>query len=143
VIFFVDEDATACAAWHAELRMRGLKVGILPDATTAFATLWDIAPTEVQLVLIDVMLAVGDAVETSPYWSELPTAGLRLLADLVQQNPEVFPAKALLFTNAVGEVLDEAIACAERFGVPLWDKRSITSPMLLADLVAGQLELRQ
>jgi hypothetical protein len=53
---------------------------------------------------------------------------VRLLRDLTPQNPAVFPQRAVLLTNAIGETLDEAIACSQQHGVPLWDKRSFSSP---------------
>jgi hypothetical protein len=136
VIYFIDEDHAAYGAWIAELELRGLGVSVIHNATDAFRDLWNISPKEVDLVLIDVMLAPGERVETparSP--DDYLCEGLQLLRDLTQQNASVFPARAVLLTNAVGPMLSEATRCGEEFGVPLWDKRSIFSPLHFGDRI--------
>jgi hypothetical protein len=140
VIFFVDEDSSAYQAWIFELELRGLRVSTIRNAAEAFRDLWNADPSEVDLVLIDVMLSPGESVEPSTRPpDDYLWAGLQLLRDLVQQNGSVFPARAVLLTNAVGQTLSEAIRCSKEFGVPVWDKRSIASALHFGDRVIEHL----
>ena len=141
MIHLVDEDHLVLGAYVWELELRGLRVTTYSNAADAFRALWDAPADRIQAALIDVMLAPGELIDGSPAdLGEL--AGPRLLRDLSQQNPAAFPARAILFTAAIGPHLDEARACATEHGTPLWDKRSFASPVEFGDrleaFIAGQ-----
>jgi hypothetical protein len=141
VIYLVDEDHLALQAWIAELKLRGHRVVILHNAADAFRELWQAPAEYIEAVFIDVMLAPGD-LPGQPGADPGALAGLRLLRDLVQQNPAVFPRRAILLTNAVGPVLEEALACANQHGAALWDKRSILSSVHFGDRVQEFIDSR-
>jgi hypothetical protein len=143
VIYFVDEDLSAFGAWTAELKLREFAVECLWNANEAFARLCDADPADVELVIIDVMLAVED-VDDERYSSERTyeyhETGLCLLNDLVVQNPEVFPQRAVLLTNTVSDrIFKEAKKTSTKHKVPLWKKASINSPVDFGDRVEGQI----
>ncbi|MGB2710846.1 MAG: hypothetical protein WBC33_04960 [Conexibacter sp.] len=128
MIFFVDEDASLLGGVTAELRLRGRAVESLHDARTAFQRLWNARASDVELAVIDVMLDPGEL----PYGSLV--AGLSLLRDLSDQNPAVFPRRAVLLTAGIGETLRDAQQCAAELHVKLWHKYAFT-PFELADQI--------
>lgn len=139
MIYFVDEDYSAYESWIAELELRGYGVMSLRSADEAFNTLYDASPDNVQLVIIDVMLAVDDV--SDPRFAVALTdtyleAGLRLLENLVEQKPAVFPHRAVLLTNTISEkTLTSARKVSTQFGIELWDKREMMSPLDFGDRV--------
>ena len=145
MIYFVDEDELALGAYAAELRLRGYRVAFLRSAREAFRTLWNASRIEVELVVIDVMLAPGDANDrrdTAEATQGFTTTGLELVRDLADQNPDVFPARAVLFTSAVGDARRAASTCAGELEIELWDKHPYLSPVHFADDVARLLTSR-
>ena len=143
MIYFVDEDFQAFGSWIAELRMRGLDTIPLSSADDAFATLCRAPSSEVRLVIIDVMLAVENiqddrfSVERTHLYLE---TGLRLLEDLSEQNPVVFPKRAALLTNTNNEATLSAVRrTCKSCGIPLWEKWRMASPMDFGDKVANHL----
>jgi hypothetical protein len=143
VIYFVDEDFSAFGAWFAELALRGFETESLWNADQALAVLSAIAPQEVELVLIDVMLAVEDP-RTSRYGADTTDdyleTGLRLLEDLSTENPSVFPHRAVLLTNTTNHETEQAAKTTSRdLEVPLWKKATIYSPFGFADRVEEHL----
>jgi CheY-like chemotaxis protein len=147
MIFFIDEDSAAFRAWTSELRLRGLQVECLWNANEAFDRLYKIEQTEVQLVIIDVMLAVEDVDDdrfSLERTYEYLETGLCLLDDLVEQNPAVFPDRAVLLTNTINEkILRAAVKKSTGHKVPLWKKANIYSPVDFGDLVANQIQVTQ
>jgi len=143
MIFFIDEDSAAFRAWTSEMRMRKLEVECLWNANQAFRKLCEISPDEVELVIIDVMLAVEDVEDEQFSFErtyEYRETGLCLLDDLVVQNPEVFPRRAVLLTNTINEkTFREAKKTSKRHDVPLWEKSRISSPVKFGDLVRDQI----
>jgi len=144
MIYFVDEDFGAYESWIAELELRGFHVKSLRSADEAFAALWGIALEDVELVIVDVMLAVDDiddpkfSVELTDGYLE---SGLRLLENLVQQNPNVFPQRAVLLTNTINDkTLGAAADVSKRYAIELWDKREIMSPLYFGDRVEAAIE---
>jgi hypothetical protein len=139
VIYFVDEDSVAYGAWIAELKLRGFEVKPLRSADQAFDLLWNVEAGGVELVIIDVMLAVDD-VSRQQFSREATDnyleSGLRLLEHLSLQNEAVFPRRALLLTNTINKsTLSAARKVSAEYGVELWDKRQIMSPMVFGDKV--------
>lgn len=139
MIYFVDEDYGAYESWIAELVLRNLNVTPLRSADEAFNVLWNVSADEVELVIIDVMLAVDD-VDDARFSVELTDdyleSGLRLLENLVEQNGEVFPQRAVLLTNTINDAtLAAARKVGGQYGVDLWDKREIMSPLAFGDRV--------
>jgi hypothetical protein len=139
VIYFVDEDCVAYWAWIAELKLRDFEVKPLRSADQAFDLLWNVSADGVELVIIDVMLAVDD-VSREQFSREATDnyleSGLRLLEHLSHQNETVFPHRALLLTNTISQsTLSAARKVGAEYGVELWDKRQIMSPMVFGDRV--------
>ena len=133
MIFFIDEDHLAFAGWLAELELRGHEIVTYENATEAFGDLSRRPARTVDAVIIDVMLASGADVATFPYDSMV--VGLRLLRVLCDLNGAVFPSRAIIMTNSISEPLRLAIRLGEQLNVPVWDKRSMTSPVHFADMV--------
>ncbi len=123
--------------------MRKLAVECLWNANQAFRKLCEIGPDEVELVIIDVMLAVEDVDDEQFSFErtyEYRETGLCLLDDLAVQNPEVFPRRAVLLTNTINEkTFREAKKTSKRHDVPLWEKSRISSPVKFGDLVLDQI----
>jgi hypothetical protein len=87
---------------------------------------------DVSLALIDVMLAVADVTSTR-FSAERTDAylqtGLRLLEDLAEANPTVFPARAVFLTNTASEgTLLAAHRTGDALGVPVWQKAASAHP---------------
>lgn len=139
VIYFVDEDCGALGAWISELRLRGYRTEEFTSARQAFLQLWNAAASEVELVVIDVMLDPG---QTIPGAEPTLTEGLNLIRDLSDQNPAVFPSRAVLFTASVSETRRMATAFADEMGIELWDKSAICSPVEFGDRVQQAVAAR-
>ena len=134
MIFFVDEDVSALGAWLLKLEQRGHSVIEFRNADTAFASLCSVRPEDVQLVIIDVMLAVSDP-ETTRFGAARTDAyletGLCLLQDLCPQNPAVFPDRAVLLTNtSIAGTFDAAVETSNRFGFRYGRSRRCTRPAI-------------
>ena len=101
------------------------------------------SPPAIQLVIIDVMLAVGDPRQSRfdiQRTDEYLETGLRLLEDLCSDNPLVFPQRAVLLTNTSNATtFREAKLTSTRLGVPFWQKSTIYSPVNFGDRVAQRL----
>jgi len=139
MIYFVDEDYGKYESWIAELELRGYTVTPLRTADEAFDILWNVSVADVQLVIIDVMLAVDNAADprfTKELTDDNLESGLRLLEYLVEQNETVFPRRAVLLTNTINDsTLTAARKVSASYRVGLWDKRKIMSPLTFGDKV--------
>lgn len=139
MIYLVDEDFSAFGAWIAELVLRKHPVQPLLNADEAFRLLCQAAPEQIDLVVIDVMLAVEDP-RVSRFGEDRTDdyleTGLRLLEDLAEQNPVVFPRRAVLLTNTTNDAtFNAAQRTSSYFRVPFWQKSTIFSPVEFADRV--------
>jgi hypothetical protein len=144
MIFFVDEDYGAYESWIAELQLRNFEVTPLRSSTEAWDKLWNASRTDVTLVIIDVMLAVDD-IDDPRYSRELTDdyleSGLRLLENLVAQNAEVFPRRAVLLTNTINDAtLAAARRVSNQYEIELWDKREIMSPLDFGDRIEEAID---
>ncbi len=143
MIFFVDEDSSAFGAWILELEVRGHSVQIIRNADAAFVRLCEVNESEVNLVVIDVMLAVADPASTrfgGERTDDNLETGLYLLKDLCEQNGDVFPRCAILLTNTANPTTKrEARKMSSTFGTPLWEKSAIYSPVNFGDRIEQRL----
>jgi CheY-like chemotaxis protein len=144
MIFIVDEDYSALEGWTADIDIRGYTTEALWDADEAFERLRTVRPEEVELAIIDVMLAVDDPA-TSRFTAAMTDGylrtGLCLVEALAQQNPDVFPRRAVFLTNTVDEgTLSELRRVTSRWGVELWRKHRIASPLAFADMVEARIK---
>lgn len=143
----MDEDCAAYESWVAELELRGYQVTVLRSANDAWNLLWKTDVAQIELAIIDVMLAVEDT--TDSRFSHQITdgyleAGLRLLENLAEQNGSAFPRRAALLTNTLNEkTLGAAHRVSKQFEIPLWDKRRIMSPMEFGDIVQDAINGRK
>jgi len=141
--YFVDEDARAFSAWMTELEMRGFDTKVLWNADEAFAHLERVTVADVDLVVVDVMLAVSESTQTrfTPERTDgyLET-GLRLLEDLSVANPSVFPMCAVFLTNTASQsTLAETLRVGKVLNVPVWSKAQFVSPVEFGDSVAQRV----
>ena len=137
MIFFVDEDSSAFGAWILELELRQYDVRTIANADAAFNELAGADEHAVDLVVIDVMLAGADPIESR--FSAARTdayleTGLCLLEDLSAQNPTVFPRRGVLLTNTSNPTtLESARRTSFLFEIPLWNKATFASPADFGD----------
>jgi hypothetical protein len=141
MIYFVDEDYSAFGAWVVELQLRNLEVSCIWNADDAFQQLHDAPMDSVDLVIIDVMLAVREADNqrfSVKRTDEYLETGLCLLDDLVKSNPNVFPKRAVLLTNTIRRsTIRAAQSRSNKLHVPLWLKSQIDSPVEFGDRVVA------
>lgn len=129
MIYFIDEDYRKLRALASELTtFHGFKTKIIRDADSAFRELSDAHASDVELVIIDVMLAAKADGATSRYSREATDdyhqTGIVLLDDLVMVNPSVFPTKSVYFTHASSGDLVKAIsASASKHGIRILKKK--------------------
>ena len=138
MIYIIDEDVKNLKSNIAELKMRGFEAINIPDADEGFKAL--IHASDIELVLIDVMLAVHDNVAKSRYTFENAeeelTTGLQFLDDMISQRPDVFPSNVAIFTCAKEPWLFAKIKKnCEKHDIPLLDKDDFGSTCDFADKV--------
>jgi len=121
MIYFVDEDYRKLRSLSSELTFNGYQTEIIRDADTAYSQLCNVADNEVDLVIIDVMLAVksnGSSRYSREQTEEYHKTGICLLEDLVLTNPSVFPRKAIFLSHASSaELVAEIKAAESKYGV--------------------------
>jgi DNA-binding NarL/FixJ family response regulator len=143
LVFIVDDNPLALRPWTDDLALRGLATEVIPSAGAAFRRLWNARSDEVGLVVIDLMLSVedlGDPRFSAERTSDYRETGLVLLRDLIQQNPDVFPSRAVLLSNAPRyETFRNAQAGSADHKIPFWNKAEIDSPLHFGDLVTRRL----
>lgn len=119
MIYFVDEDHRKLRPLVSELTFMGFRAQIIKDADAAYSSLSTINDSQVELVIIDVMLSAKGNGEKSKRFSRERTedyhqTGLVLLDDLVIVNPDVFPKKAIFMTHASSSSLIAHIEAATK-----------------------------
>ena len=109
MIYFVDEDHRKLRALISELKFSGYESKVIKDANSAYEELSIVPINDVDIVILDVMLAANLEVNENRYSRErtddFHKTGLLLLDDLVKANPSVFPKKAIFFTHASSQTL--------------------------------------
>jgi hypothetical protein len=142
MIYFIDEDVGQMWDFRAELIARGHEVVHLSSADAAFAALASVP--EVELAIIDVMLAVDDYKSerfSRERTSDYLETGLVLLDELCDQNPPVFPRRAVLLTSTVRrEVLLRAQRMADEHDIALLRKQHFTTSWDFGNAIASVLE---
>ena len=129
MIYFVDEDFGQTRHYRSELIARGHQVTPILTADEAFEILT--GADDIQLAIIDVMLAVSD--HESERFSRNRTedylqTGIVLLEELCASNPEAFPSRAVLLTNTVRQsVLAHAQRVRQVLNVPLLRKNEMST----------------
>lgn len=128
MIYFVDEDYRKLRALVSELKFSDFEATIIRDADSAFSELSEVEPEDVDLVIIDVMLAAKADENNSKYprdeTDDYHKTGLLLLDDLSQVNPAVFPKKAVYLTHASnGELVSLILASAKKYGIKMLRKK--------------------
>ena len=129
MIYFVDEDITK--AWAETLEIRGHSTKIIRNADVAYDQLHNCR--DAMLVFIDVMLACSPVKEERRYSSEETDAykstGLELLQELIDCNPEVFPCRAIILSQAAqGRILNKIERLSNSLSVPFWRKIQFGNP---------------
>jgi hypothetical protein len=143
VIHFIDEDWPAWLSWTGELEVRGWKVNKIWNADDAYQHLTSPDAPEVDLVIIDVMLAVKD--HEGDQFTDTRTAhylqtGLCLLEDLVKAIPAPYPGRAVFLSNMMGEETKRATErSCRQYQVDLWRKSQFESPVMFADHVEAHI----
>jgi hypothetical protein len=147
MIYFVDEHHLAFSPWLDAVRDYDYEVETIWNANHAYRLLHDQSPNDVDLTIIDVMLAVDYALDLDDeQFSHARTkgyleTGLCLLEDLALANPAVFPHHAVLLTNAFElPTLTAAKATSSQFGVKLWAKSEFSTGAEFASRVVKHIE---
>ncbi len=140
MIFFVDEDFRQLRALVSELAFRNIIVEVIPDADQAYDRLSEVKVSEVDLVLVDVMLAASPNEALSRYsrarTDDYHKTGLLLLDDLCEVNPVVFPSRAVYFTHANNGTLVAAVErSASQNKVPLLKKKDFNTAHHFGDAI--------
>ncbi len=139
-LYIADEDVIQLDPFKVELELRGYNVKFLKDADEALKVLAILKSNEISLAVIDVMLSVNidkdrsefDRVETNDFLE----TGLVLIEKLSSLNPDVFPKKSALFSNATDADLVTSIENkASEYGIPYLDKSKFQSPLEFGDTV--------
>jgi len=144
VIHFIDEDWPAWLSWTGELEVRGWQVNKIWCADDAYNQLTSSEAPAIDLVIIDVMLAVKDY--EGDQFTDTRTAhylqtGLVLLEDLVATNPTPYPGRAVFLSNMMGEETRRATERTCRlYEVDLWRKSQFESPVMFADHVEAHIQ---
>lgn len=142
MIYFVDEDVGQLRPWAIELRMRGFGVEMLRNADVAWERLLN--TTDVELVLIDIMLAAQENDQSR--YSRAATdnyleTGLVFLDELVQQRPQYFPARAAILTmTGLPRLLQKAQLACQKYNIPLLRKFEFATPLEFGDEIEGILD---
>jgi len=118
MIYFVDEDFRKLRALMSELVIRGYDVINIRDADAAYLELSNVNKEDVQLVIIDVMLAANSNQALSRYsrkeTDDYHKTGLLLLDDLADSNPRVFPRRAVYLSHASSDALLRKVSSSVR-----------------------------
>lgn len=144
MIYFVDEDVGQIGAWADSLEERGYETVIIRDADLAFDKLHDCK--DVELVFIDVMLACNPDKEKRRYNQEetedYQSTGLNLLEDLSQQNPDVFPLRAILLSQTGKKrILNKIETACKKMKMPFWKKSSFNDPFEFLNKTEAYLKI--
>lgn len=140
MIYFVEEDTAQNKVFFLELESRGFELCVINNADDAFVQLSSVDNGSVDIVILDVMLAV-DSVGKSRFdrksTGDYIETGLVLLEDLIGCNPSVFPHKAIFYTNASSDKLVKKIdAKVKQHGITLLRKAEFDSAFKFADKIS-------
>jgi hypothetical protein len=139
VIYYVDEEFNRNRSKIRYLGLKGLAVRYLPNAEVAWDAIYE--ATDIELIIVDVMLAAGSRygrAETNGFL----TTGLSLVADLLQQKTALQPSRILLFSAATrADITSEIQKLVNERGVRYARKTDFDTPQAFAsyvqDLVTG------
>jgi len=145
MIYFVDEDLIQLEAFKVELKILGYKVDSLSDADQAYHVLSKCSSNELDIAIIDVMLAADIDATKSKYnrsrTDDYLQTGLRLLDDLCKINPNVFPKKAMLFSMASDTaLLSDITATSEKYNVPFLDKNKYSDALEFGEIINDHIQ---
>lgn len=134
MIVVVDEQFYMAEPFWRELELCGYKVLGLETADAGYETLQVADPNDLELVIVDLMLACEPSGRFASQTDSYLDVGWLLLQELTAANPTVFPSRALLWTASRRDWTGalEAARCA---GVSLLRKSSVTDPRNFANLV--------
>jgi len=140
MIYFIDEDIGQAEAWCFSLRTAGFETEQIRDANSAYRTLSSV--DNVELVFIDVMLAVNDSVGSDggdynrKRTEDNMITGLCLLDDLsAKLGPQFLKKCILLSCTGKDRVLSRIRAKSNELKVPFWPKFDFQEPRDFTDKV--------
>ena len=144
MIYFIDEDVIQIKPFVLELELRGHDVEIISNADKAFIKFKDNDFADVELIIIDVMLAVEPnehkSIFTRIETDDFKITGIILLQRLKDQNPKIFPSKALFFTMATSpELLTTVKAACQKYSVKMLHKSEFPTPYEFGEEVEKHL----
>ncbi len=148
MIVIVDEDVIQLSAWAVELRCRGYEVDFIDTASAAYTRLSGVADDDIDLVLIDVMLADLTDPSSGRYsrgdTSDYSLTGVSLLDDLCDANEKVFPTHAAFLSMATSRPILEAVQnAARKHSVPFLRKSQFADPFEFGNAVEAIIQERQ
>jgi len=142
MIYFVDEDSTQLTPYIVELELRGYQVVPIDNADDAYKVLS--GASDIQLVILDIMLAAGPS-GTSRFSRERThdfiLTGLALLEDLNNTNAAHFPRRVVVFSMANQDwVVNDIRKAAEQYQIAYLQKRDYPSPFGFGEKIAEILK---
>lgn len=142
MIYFVDEDLPYAKEFSVPLVMRGYDVTFLSDADTALTRL-DSAD-DIQLVVVDIMLAVGD-MATSQFRADetegFLLTGLNLMFHLSAKRGDMFPKRFVVLTATSESIIANRLQpYCRNMDVPILRKSDFRRPAHLADKLIELLQ---
>jgi CheY-like chemotaxis protein len=128
MIVVVDEDVYLLSVFETYILAAGQTLRTFVTADQAFESLSVVEQQDIDLAVIDVMLAADGSARSAAgeprfrrSMEQESTVGLDLLRQLATCNPAVFPARAALWTHYTQpDVVGKAEEAARSFEVPLW-----------------------
>jgi ActR/RegA family two-component response regulator len=135
MIYFVDEDLAYAKEFTVPLILRGYEVKVLENADQALNTLEQ--AQDVQLVIVDVMLATGE-IGVSQFTADdtegFLKTGLTLIEYLTERRGDIFPRKFVVLTAASESSLISTIErMCRKSGITVLWKSDYRRPADLAD----------
>ena len=124
MIFLVDDEPMKMRPYKTELEIASFRVEVYDNANEALEILSTVNISDVELVIIDIMLGVrynnSDTAFSDSATRQHMRTGLVLLDRLVKANNAVFPRKAVLLTGTTDEdITDEAKRKAAGYKIEL------------------------
>lgn len=117
MIYYIDEELNRNKSKIRFLRLHGYNVTHCHDATEAWHVLYSAKVSDIDLIIVDVMLAAGSRYEQARTHDYL-TTGLELVKDLLSQRKDLSSSKVLLFTASTRpDIIGFVQALASETGV--------------------------
>ncbi len=99
MIYYIDEEYIRNRSKIRFLKMHGYDVTHISNADEAWRVIYPVSSDDIDLIIVDVMLAAGNRYDRKQTKDFLIT-GITLIKDLLDQRKDIDPKKILLFSAA-------------------------------------------